>query len=130
MAKRDVAVLPSDVSDEVSWFDKFAERATTFVARAPFFAFCLLAVVVWAVTGPIFKFGEGWQLVINTGTTIITFLMVALLENATKRADQAVQHKLNAIAEALIDILQEHEGTEKDQDELRRAVGLELKEST
>ena len=131
MAKKDreEVILPSQVTDDVGWFDRFAEKATSLVARAPFFSLCVALVVLWFPTLFLMPIDSS-QLIINTTTTIITFLMVALLENSTKRSDQAVQHKLNAVAEALIDILQEYEGTEKDQDELRRAVGLELKEST
>lgn len=123
-------IKPSQVSDEVSWFDSFAESTTTLVSRAPFFAICAASVIIWAITGPIFKFGSGWQLVINTGTTVVTFLMVALLENSTSRKDKAIQHKLNAIAGALIDILEEFDGTEEDMIELQRSIGLEHKEST
>lgn len=82
---------------------------------------------------------DTWQLVINTATTIVTFLMVALLQNAQTRADQAVQHKLNAIADALADLMQHTSTTapggtgerlEHDTAELRDAVGLEQRETT
>lgn len=129
MAQKEKVILPSQVTDEVGWFDKFAERATSLVARAPFFACCVVMVLLWVPTLFVLPVDSS-QLIINTSTTIITFLMVALLENATKRSDQAVQHKLNAMAEALADILEEFKGTEKDQEELRRAVGIEHKEST
>ena len=69
------------------------------------------------------------NLIINTLTTIVTFLMVALLQNSQTRADQAVQHKLNAIADALSDLMHD-QGNEKDAAELRDAVGLEEREST
>jgi low affinity Fe/Cu permease len=77
-----------------------------------------------------------WQLIINTITTIVTFLMVALLQNSQTRSDQAVQHKLNAIADGLADLMQHvhTEGADSDLHhdlvELRDAVGLEGHEST
>jgi low affinity Fe/Cu permease len=78
----------------------FAEFATA-IARAtgsPYaFLFCFLAVVVWALTGPLFHFSEGWQLVINTGTTIVTFLMVFLIQNSQNRDGLALQTKLDEL---------------------------------
>jgi low affinity Fe/Cu permease len=77
-----------------------------------------------------------WQLIINTVTTIITFLLVALLQNSQTRSDQAIQHKLNAIADGLADLMAHAytggEGRDLEQDlvELRAAVGLEAHEST
>lgn len=129
-------IVPTDVSDEVGGFDKFAEGASRLASRAWFFAFCVLMVVVWAPSILVLKKVDTWQLIINTLTTIVTFLMVALLQNSQTRADQAVQHKLNAIADALADLMtQLHEGREdshlsKDVAELRAAVGLEQREST
>lgn len=130
MKNNHVPLKPSEVTDEVGFFDRFADRATTLVSRAPYFAACVIAVFVWAITGPLFKFGSGWQLVINTGTTIVTFLMVALLENSTRRESLAVQHKLNAIADALADFMDSQPDLADDVSELRRAVGIELKESS
>jgi low affinity Fe/Cu permease len=76
---------------------------------------------------------DTWQLIINTATTIVTFLMVALLQNAQTRADQATQDKLNAIADGLADLMKSLAGTdpklEQDLIELRDAVGLEDRES-
>jgi low affinity Fe/Cu permease len=85
----------------VSRFDRFADWTEGQVARAGFFALCLLSVCSWAVTGPLFGFGSTWQLVVNTGTTIVTFLLVALLQNTQKRFEDAVNLKLDAILEAL-----------------------------
>ena len=105
------------------------------MSRAPFFAFCVLLIVVWAPTFVIMKF-DTWQLLINTATTIITFLMVALLQNTQTRNDLATQHKLNAIADGLADLMDkfsEHAGSaaiQADIKELRQAVGLEERETT
>jgi low affinity Fe/Cu permease len=69
----------------VDFFDRFAEAASRFVSRAAFFVFCVLLVVIWAPSLPVFKSVDTWQLIINTVTTIITFLLVALLQNSQWR---------------------------------------------
>lgn len=130
------AVRPTDVSHKVGGFDRFAELASRLASRAWFFCFCVLIVVVWAPSIAIFKDIDTWQLVINTLTTIVTFLLVALLQNSQTRSDLALQHKLNAIADGLADLMsQQAKGThntslEQDVRELRAAVGLEQREST
>lgn len=125
------AEMPSDVTPARGFFDRFANVTTKLVAQAPYFALCVVAVIAWAAAGPFTNFSEGWQLLINTGTTITTFLMVALLQNATRRSDQAVQHKLNAIADGLADLMLKSKASLKDDvQELRAAVGLEDREST
>lgn len=116
-------VRPSEVSDEVGLFDKFASASALVVSRAPFFAFCVILILLWAPTMLFMQINTS-QLIINTVTTIITFLLVALLQNSQTRSDNATQHKLNAIAEGLATLL---EGPEAD--ELYKAVGLEQKES-
>ena len=137
MAKREAPVLmPSEVSQRVGPFDMFAGRASHVASRAFFFTFCVLLVVVWAPSILLLRDVDTWQLIINTVTTIITFLMVALLQNSQTRSDQAVQHKLNAIADGLADLMaymhSGGEGRDLEQDllELRQAVGLEEHEST
>jgi len=126
--------MPSQVSGDKTAFDRFAGWCSSMVSRAPFFAFCVVLIVVWAPSVAFLKF-DTWQLIINTVTTIITFLMVALLQNTQTRNDRATQHKLNAIADAIADLMShfsEHAGADIEQDikELRQAVGLEEKEST
>ena len=138
-------LMPSDVSSRVGFFDRFAGRAALFASRAPFFAFCVLLVVLWLLQGVITILIKGdpktfldaqFQLEINTTTTIVTFLMVALLQNSQTREDQATQHKLNAIADGLADMMQRwseqfnDEEIRNDVRELRLAVGLEDVEST
>jgi low affinity Fe/Cu permease len=138
-------LMPSDVSGRVGVFDRFAGKASQVATRAPFFAFCLLLVAMWlvqglaamAITGNVSTFlNDKYQLEINTTTTIITFLMVALLQNSASREDQATQHKLNAIADGLADFManyaERHDDPElrRDIQELRLAVGLEEREST
>jgi low affinity Fe/Cu permease len=123
------ANMPSDVSDEVGWFDRFAEQASKLASRAWFFAFCVLLVLLWAPSILILGSIDTWQLIINTATTIITFLLVALLQNSQERSDQALQQKLNAIAKGLADLMDD-KGKNDDARELRDAVGLEEVESS
>lgn len=125
--------MPSSVSAKQGLFDRFAEAASTFASRPWFFTGCVLLVVLWAPSFFVVGSIDTWQLIINTLTTIVTFLMVALLQNAQTRADQATQHKLNAIAEALAALMhQSSDGKPRLRDdirELRQAVGLEERES-
>lgn len=121
--------MPSEVSSRVGLFDRFAGMAAHVASRAAFFLFCVLLVVVWAPSFLFIKDIDTWQLIINTTTTIITFLMVALLQNSGTRNDQAVQHKLNAIAEALSELMKER-NLGHEVEELRAAIGLETHEST
>jgi hypothetical protein len=127
--------MPSSVHGQVGFFDHFAGGASTLASRAPFFAGCVLLIVIWAPTIAFFSL-DTWQLIINTATTIVTFLLVALLQNSQTRNDQATQHKLNAIADGLADLMahvsRRDENPDLDQDlrELRLAVGLEDRETT
>lgn len=126
-----MARLPSDESDDLSIFDRFAGWTSTQVARAPFFAFAVILVLVWAPTILFIKDVDTWQLIINTTTTIGTWLLVSLLQNTTARADKSTQTKLNAVADGLSDLLVtfatqlDMPGLADDADELRQAVGLE-----
>ena len=109
-------------------FDGFAEAITNVVSSAYFFAFCLAGVVAWALFGPALGYSSTWQLVINTATTILTFLMVAVLQNSSRRGERAVQGKLDAIADALADFMDKADiELEEDVRELQEAVGLEDK---
>jgi hypothetical protein len=128
-------LMPSEVSQRVGPFDLFAGWSSRIASRAAFFTFCVLLVVVWGPSYFLIRDLDTWQLIINTVTTIITFLMVALLQNSQTRTDQAVHHKLNAIADGLADLM-EHIATgdtgdlSQDLVELRTAVGIEVHEST
>jgi low affinity Fe/Cu permease len=129
-------LMPTDVSSRVGVFDRFAGHASDVAGRAMFFAFCLLLILLWAPSILLLRDIDTWQLIINTATTIITFLMVALLQNSQTRNDQAVHHKLNAIADGLSDLMAKIEtglpdrDLEQDIKELRAAIGLEEHEST
>lgn len=103
-------------------FEKFSDWATTFTGSSYAFIGAVLIVVVWAASGPIFDYSETWQLVINTGTTIITFLMVFLIQKAQNKDSKAIQIKLNELLAAnekasnrIVDI---EDLTEKELDQL------------
>jgi low affinity Fe/Cu permease len=78
-------------------FERFATRVARITGSTAAFSCALLAVIVWLVCGPFFDFSESWQLVINTGTTIITFLMVFLIQKAQNKDSLAIQLKLNEL---------------------------------
>ena len=123
------ADMPSDATQKVGWFDRFADHASHIVSRAAFFAFCVILVILWAPSILVLHNISIWQLIINTITTIITFLLVALLQNTQERSDKAIQTKLNAIADSLSDLMKA-QGLDKDAKELRDAVGLEDRETS
>ena len=81
-------------------FNRMAKWASRFTGRPLCFALALLVVLAWVVTGPVFKFSNTWQLVINTGTTIVTFLMVFLIQNSQNRDTEAIQLKLDELIRA------------------------------
>ena len=110
-------------------FDRFAEAASEFASHAVFFIGCVLLVVIWAPSYFVFRNLNTWQLIINTMTTIVTFLLVALLQNSQRRNEEAINQKLDAVADGLADLM-EHLSEDDDQlhqdmDELRRCVGVE-----
>ncbi len=104
-------------------FTEFSTRVAHAAGKPLTFTICILVVVAWAVAGPIFGFSDSWQLIINTGTTIVTFLMVFLIQNTQNRDGAAIQAKLDelirtsAAQNAFIGI--EHL-TEEELDEIRR----------
>ena len=82
-------------------YSKFARVAAHYCGRPRVFMFALLLIVAWLITGPIFGFSDTWQLVINTGTTIVTFLMVFLIQRTQNKDSLAIQLKLNEIVAAI-----------------------------
>lgn len=82
-------------------FLQFANHTARLAGKPWTFLLCLAVVIVWAVTGPIFRFSSDWQLVINTGTTIVTFLMVFLIQNTQNRDGAAIQAKLDELLHAV-----------------------------
>ncbi|HEX8492608.1 MAG TPA: low affinity iron permease family protein [Pyrinomonadaceae bacterium] len=80
-----------------SWFTSFAKWTARATGQPASFFLAVLIIFVWAITGPIFHFSDTWQLVINTGTTIVTFLMVFLIQNTQNRDSGAIQAKLDEL---------------------------------
>jgi low affinity Fe/Cu permease len=84
-----------------SWFTRFAKAASRTTGRPATFIVAALVIMLWAVTGPLFHFSDTWQLVINTSTTIVTFLMVFLIQNTQNRDTEALQIKLDELIRAI-----------------------------
>ena len=85
-----------------SWFSKFSAAAAHVAGKPIAFLLASLAIVVWALTGPVFHYSDTWQLVINTGTTIVTFLMVFLIQRAQNKDALALQLKMNELVAATL----------------------------
>jgi low affinity Fe/Cu permease len=84
-----------------SWFTRLANGAARATGKPITFVVATLIVIVWAVCGPIFGFSDTWQLIINTGTTIVTFLMVFLIQNTQNRDSEAMHVKIDELIRAL-----------------------------
>ena len=82
---------------KTSFFEDFSQKVTRATGSTPAFIIAFAIVLIWAITGPFFHFSETWQLVINTGTTIITFLMVFLIQKSQNKDSLAIQLKLNEL---------------------------------
>jgi low affinity Fe/Cu permease len=122
-----------------AWYSGFAKAAAHFCGRPRVFTLAVALIVVWLTTGPIFGFSDTWQLVINTGTTIITFLMVFLIQNTQNRDTEAIQLKLdeliratNGAHNALLDLEELEQGSLDDfkskYQALATAARMQLKE--
>jgi low affinity Fe/Cu permease len=95
-----VAPSPSDHNGS-SWFSRFARRVSAITGHGASFGLAALLIVLWLVAGPLFGFSDSWQLVINTATTIVTFLMVFLIQNTQSRDTGAIQIKLDELIRAV-----------------------------
>ena len=84
-----------------SWFTRFAKITAHAAGRPATFCVAVVIILLWAVTGPLFGFSDTWQLIINTGTTIVTFLMVFLIQNTQNRDSQAIQVKLDELIRSI-----------------------------
>jgi low affinity Fe/Cu permease len=88
-------------TNHLSWFTRAAKWASRAAGRPSTFIGAVVIILLWAITGPLFHFSDTWQLVINTGTTIITFLMVFLIQNTQNRDTDALQIKLDELLRAV-----------------------------
>jgi low affinity Fe/Cu permease len=115
--------------DRRSLFDRFVQAVYRRVSRTSFFVLCAGIIVAWLVSLPLWEDIKEWQTVIHTVASVLTLLLVALLENASRRAEEAAQEKLNVIAEALAELMSSEARKDPDLrdavDRLRQAVGLE-----
>src|SRR5580698_5467707 len=95
--------IPVEVTARTTndWFGRFAASSSGWLGSKWAFAGAGLVIVTWAITGPLFHFSDTWQLVINTGTTIVTFLMVFLIQNTQNRDARAINLKLNELIRAV-----------------------------
>jgi low affinity Fe/Cu permease len=115
--------------DGRSAFEKFVEAVHRQVSRAPFFLICLAIVVVWAASAPLWPNLKEWQVAIHTVASVLSLLLLVLLENAGRRAEEASQEKLNVLAEALAELMESRSRNDEELADatrkLREAVGLE-----
>ena len=115
--------------DRRSLFDRFVESAYLRVSQAPFFFICSGIVVVWLISLPLWVDLKAWQVAIHSVASVVTLLLLVLLENASRRSEEAAQEKLNVMAEALAALMTSQGRTDPDlQDatqKLRDAIGLE-----
>lgn len=115
--------------DDRSVFDRFVEATQGFVSRGPFFLLCAGIVVAWLVSVPFWPDLKSWQVAIHTVASVQSLFLLALLENAGRRTEEASQEKLNVLAEALADLMEsrarDDERLGESVQRLRDAVGLE-----
>jgi low affinity Fe/Cu permease len=93
--------MPHTRRRPASWIERLSTSITRWTGSTSAFALACAVILVWVVTGPIFRFSDTWQLVINTGTTIVTFLMVFLIQRAQNKDAMAIQLKLNELVGAI-----------------------------
>jgi low affinity Fe/Cu permease len=110
-------------------FERFVDLSTKLISRAPFFAVCVAVVVIWAVSYPLWTSITKWELAIHTFGAVLSLLLLVLLENAGRRNTEAMQEKLNVIAEALAALMDSRAADDprlrEAAEDLREAVGLE-----
>jgi low affinity Fe/Cu permease len=92
-----LSVMVGHSAHQSEWFSRFAHEAARLAGKPAAFIIAVAAIVIWAVTGPLFDYSDTWQLIINTSTTIVTFLMVFLIQNTQNRDQLALQVKLSEL---------------------------------
>ncbi|MDZ5664137.1 hypothetical protein HN031_08650 [Nocardioides sp. zg-1308] len=133
MEQRTDAAESREKSDGLDPFERFVEISTKLISRAPFFAVCVAVVVIWAFSYPLWTSTTKWELAIHTFGAVLSLLLLVLLENAGRRNTEAMQEKLNVLAEALAALMESRAADDPGLDEavtnLREAVGLEERHS-
>lgn len=127
--ERTEAAETREKHDGLDPFERFVELSTKVISRAPFFAVVVAIVVIWAASFPLWKSTTKWELAIHTFGAVLSLLLLVLLENSGRRNTEAMQEKLNVLAEALAALMESR--SEEDPrlreavEDLREAVGLE-----
>ncbi len=101
MTKQKTNMPPTPDTRKKDWFTAFAQATSSWAGSPTAFSLAIFVIVAWIVTGPIFHYSDTWQLVINTGTTIVTFLMVFLIQNSQNRDGKLIQLKLDELIRAV-----------------------------
>lgn len=109
-----------DRHDDQGVFERFVGRAHQAVSRAPFFVVILAGLLLWALSKPLWGSTTKWELGLHTGSAILSLFLLVLLENSSRRSEEAAQEKLNVLAEGLASLMDHHAA---DSEELREAVG-------
>ena len=126
---RNEAARDRPKSDGRGLFEKFVEAVNQLVSRAPFFIVCLAIVLLWLLSFPLWHSLDSWQVAIHTVSSVISLLLLVVLQNSGRRSEEAGQEKLNVIADALSDVMEsravEDTGLTDSVRRLREAVGLE-----
>ena len=126
---REDAAQDRKQNDGRSVFEKFVEAVHSRVSQAPFFLVCLGIVIVWGLSAPLWPSLKEWQVAIHTISSVLALLLLVLLENSGRRAEEASQEKLNVLAEALAELMESHSRNDKELEgathKLREAIGLE-----
>lgn len=129
MEQRTEAAESREKKEGLDPFERFVELSTKVISRAPFFAVVVAVVIIWAASFPLWKSTTKWELAIHTFGAVLSLLLLVLLENAGRRNTEAMQEKLNVIAEALAALMDSRAADDPElreaADNLREAVGLE-----
>lgn len=127
--ERTAAAESREESKGLDPFERFVEVSTKVISRAPFFAVVVAVVVIWAASYPLWKSTTKWELAIHTVGGVLSLLLLVLLENAGRRNAEAMQEKLNVLAEALAALMESRAADDpalrEAAENLREAVGLE-----
>jgi low affinity Fe/Cu permease len=107
------------MADKKNFFERFSNKATAATGTSAAFFTAISVIVVWGITGPIFKYSDTWQLIINTGTTIVTFLMVFLIQKSQNKDSKAIHLKLN-------ELLASHQGASNRMVDIEDLTEIEL----